>query len=97
MIFEKKLLNPKCVFGLYIQNCINHLYFLEDIREKDKILQNICPHVKYSFFFLDCNPYAANVQNMVKMFMYTLVQGLRFCTGCTAHRGSKGIAVLYRH
>ena len=27
----------------------------------------------------------------------TLVQALRFCTGSTAHRGSRGIAVLYRH
>jgi len=27
----------------------------------------------------------------------TLVQALRLCTGCTAHRGSSGIAPLYRH
>jgi len=27
----------------------------------------------------------------------TLVQALRVCTGHTAHRGSRGIAVLYRH
>jgi hypothetical protein len=26
-----------------------------------------------------------------------LVQALRLCTGCTAHRGSRGIALLYRH
>ena len=25
----------------------------------------------------------------------TLVQSLRFCTGCTAHRGSRGIALLF--
>jgi hypothetical protein len=25
----------------------------------------------------------------------TLVQALRLCTGCTAHRGSRGIALLY--
>jgi len=25
----------------------------------------------------------------------TLVQALRFCTGCTAHRGSRGIALLF--
>jgi hypothetical protein len=24
-----------------------------------------------------------------------LVQALRLCTGCTAHRGSRGIAVLF--
>jgi len=27
----------------------------------------------------------------------TLVQALRLCTGLTTHRGSRGIAVLYRH
>jgi hypothetical protein len=27
----------------------------------------------------------------------TLVQALRLCTGRTAHRGRRGIAVLYRH
>ena len=27
----------------------------------------------------------------------TLVQALRLCTGRTVHRGSRGIAVLYRH
>jgi hypothetical protein len=28
---------------------------------------------------------------------YTLVQALGICTGRTAHRGSRGIALLYRH
>jgi hypothetical protein len=28
---------------------------------------------------------------------YTFVQALRLCTGRTAHRGSRGIALLYRH
>jgi hypothetical protein len=27
----------------------------------------------------------------------TLVQALRLCTGRTAHRGSRGTALLYRH
>jgi hypothetical protein len=27
----------------------------------------------------------------------TLVQALRLCTGRTAYRGSRGIALLYRH
>ena len=27
----------------------------------------------------------------------TLVQALRLCTGRTANRGSRGIALLYRH
>jgi hypothetical protein len=33
----------------------------------------------------------------VKKVKVTLVQALRLCTGRTAHRGSRGIAVLYRH
>jgi len=32
-----------------------------------------------------------------KMVQYSLVQALRLCTGRTANRGSRGIAVLYRH
>jgi hypothetical protein len=32
-----------------------------------------------------------------KKVEYTLVQALRLCTGRTAHRGSRGIALLYRH
>jgi hypothetical protein len=34
------------------------------------------------------------VRNMVKC---AVVQAVRLCTGCTVRRGSKGIAVLYRH
>jgi hypothetical protein len=30
-----------------------------------------------------------------KKLKCTLVQALRFCTGCTAHRGSRGIALLF--
>jgi hypothetical protein len=26
---------------------------------------------------------------------YTLIQALRFCTGCMAHRGSRGIALPF--
>jgi len=29
--------------------------------------------------------------------MCILVQALRPCTDCTAHRGNRGIALLYRH
>jgi hypothetical protein len=30
-----------------------------------------------------------------KKVKYTLVQALRLCTGCMAHRGSRGVAVLH--
>ena len=32
---------------------------------------------------------------MVKKVKYTLVQALRLCTGRTAHRGSRGIALTF--
>jgi hypothetical protein len=40
------------------------------------------------------NPYPANVENMVKVKV-TLVQALRLSTGRTAHRGSRGIALIF--
>jgi hypothetical protein len=39
---------------------------------------------------------AVEVKVKVKV-QCTLVQTLRLCTGRTAHRGSRGIALLYRH
>jgi len=36
-------------------------------------------------------------QCKVKNVKCTVVQALRLCAGTTAHRGSRGIAVLYRH
>jgi len=42
------------------------------------------------------NPHLANVENMVKVKVKcSLVQALRLCTGRTAHRGSRGIALLF--
>ena len=42
------------------------------------------------------NPYPANMENMVEVKVNcTLVQALRLCTGRTAHRGSRGIALLF--
>jgi len=35
--------------------------------------------------------------NNVRKVRCTLVQALRLCTDRTVHRGSRGIAVLYRH
>jgi hypothetical protein len=31
----------------------------------------------------------------IKKVKITLVQALRLCTGCTAHKGSRGIALLF--
>ena len=35
------------------------------------------------------------LKEQVKQVKCTLVQALRLCTGCTAHRGSRGIALLF--
>jgi hypothetical protein len=48
-------------------------------------------------FFLTClcvEPLNIRFKKKVKV---TLVQALRLCTGRTAHRGSRGIGLLYRH
>jgi len=39
--------------------------------------------------------YRINAATWVKKVKVTLVQALRFCTGCTAHRRSRGIALLF--
>ena len=39
----------------------------------------------------------ANADRIKVKVKYALVQALRLCTGRTAHRGSRGIDVLYRH
>jgi hypothetical protein len=36
-------------------------------------------------------------KNAIGKVKVTLVQALRLCTGRTAHRGSRGIALLCRH
>jgi hypothetical protein len=43
------------------------------------------------------NPIAVSKHINIKKVKVTLVQALRLCTGRTAHRRSRGIALLYRH
>jgi hypothetical protein len=52
---------------------------LEIFEEQDK-----------KFCYRRYNNYGQGVKVKVK---YTLLQALRLCTGCTAHRGSRGIAL----
>ena len=55
---------------------------------------NITTRGKYSV------PWKEDIMNCLrvkKKVQCTIVQALRLCTGRTAHRGSRGIAVLYRH
>ena len=51
-------------------------------------------YCSWSVVFLFINLYPANVEN-IKKVKRTLVQALRLCTGRTAHRGSRGIALLF--
>jgi hypothetical protein len=51
---------------------------------------------KYCTGHLGIRQIKLGVRNMKKIKV-TLVQALRLCTGRTVHRGSRGIAVLYRH
>jgi hypothetical protein len=61
----------------------------ERIQPSEKKIESLVLVIKMSFPF---SPTLCKVK--VKC---TLVQALRLCTGRTAHRGSRGIALLYRH
>jgi len=67
-------------------------------------------YLYYCFTFEILNPsnncVSALIESAIRMICHihahkkvkcTVVQALRLCTGRTAHRGSRGIAVLYRH
>jgi hypothetical protein len=73
---------------------VTHKVFTEEklinkncVKEKDNI--NLC----LTHFFLRLAIFES-IKEKVKV---TLVQALRLCTGRTAHRGSRRIALLYRH
>jgi hypothetical protein len=71
------------------------------------ITQTHTQNMKYLLLFHCQNGYANAPQCCVMRTLpvlllwvkvkVTLVQALRLCTGRTAHRGSRGIALLYRH
>ena len=42
-----------------------------------------------------CCKYSRRAEERLKKMKCTLVQALRLCTGRTAHRGSRGIALLF--
>jgi hypothetical protein len=54
-----------------------------------KPLNMYCKYFK--FLLLDDKIF--NMEVKVKKVKCTLVQALRLCTGCMAHRGSRGIAL----
>jgi hypothetical protein len=47
----------------------------------------------FNFLLLDDKIF--NMEVKVKKVKVTLVQALSLCTGCMAHRGSTGIALLF--
>jgi hypothetical protein len=66
-----------------------------------KILKKIKTHILYSvtLFSENLSVYEIMYKNMVEMVKVkvkcTLVQALRLCTGSTAHRRSRGIALPF--
>ena len=70
--------------------CLTHQYTRRQFLF-DKLV--VCMCVCVCVLLKDSNCLRMN-RGMVKC---TAVQGLRYCTGCMAHSGSRGIAVLYRH
>jgi hypothetical protein len=48
-------------------------------------------------YFYHCSLLTSTMKLLLKKVKCTLVQALRLCTGRMAHRGSRGIALLYRH
>jgi hypothetical protein len=53
MMFEKKLLNIKCVFRFSLNFCLKHFVFWEELSEVSKMYIGL--HVKYLLFFSDFN------------------------------------------
>ena len=62
---------------------------------------NLCTACKYIIVYLYVQPsswrWALGFETCKGKVKCTPVQALRLCTGRTVHRGSKGIALLYRH
>jgi hypothetical protein len=53
------------------------------------------PHCEASSLPVACPHPASQRQNLKVKVKCTLVQALRLCTGRTAHRGSRGTAILF--
>ena len=54
----------------------------------------ICAPYIYIYIY-DISNLRVNGKIIIKKVKVTLVQALRLCTGCTAHRGSRGIALFF--
>jgi hypothetical protein len=52
--------------------------------------------ISVCFIYKNCDVMVGSEELMDKV-KCTIVPALRLCTGRTAHRGSRGIALLYRH
>ena len=53
------------------------------------------PKITFKAFWVICRSNPWTPYRVKKKVKYTIVQALRFCTGRTAHRGSRGIALLF--
>ena len=75
-------------------NLITHILGLNLGMEVDCYCHNIDAVFCYSHTTLQTSV-SSSVQNVKVKVKVTLVQALRLCTGRTAHRGSRGIALPF--
>ena len=80
--WKMKLLYPKIVRA---HTLLNKLLFVCGIRLF--VFHKIIPPILHVFF--------SSGRKVTAMVKWTFVQALRICTGPTAHRGSRGIALLF--
>ena len=77
---------------------VKHLQYSNQHQEVDVIVNSLsastcCMTVPSP----TCHKFQLHVPHTSRKVKCTLVQALRLCTNCTANRGSRGIAILYRH
>ena len=86
------------LYDLYTSNTtgMNHLNTLQSVPGRDRRAES------YAVLFSILHPVNSSHPAYQKSHIHcstkvkcTLVQALRLCTGCTAHRGSRGIALLF--
>ena len=63
------------------------------------VLQNAVYHIIFKVplftYFINTFKFLVQIAEIKKVVKCTHVQALRLCTGRTAHRGSRGIALLF--
>ena len=76
-----------------VKNCQDMVSLVMAVGTK-RVGNNYVKEITNLFFYLVCAITCKKKKIKVKVKV-TLVQALRLCTGRTAHRGSRGIALLF--